>query len=124
MGEWSVDEELRHRGLDSADDVRTQLIRNVAAGYVERGLLDPARRRLRLSTECPRHCICWRGDRQAFAPDDAAEDAVALPWIGRRYAAERILVVGTNFNGGGGLGAHWGTCELHIAAMEAGKPGY
>jgi hypothetical protein len=124
MNEWSVDDELRQRGLDSADDGRTRLIRGVASRYVERSLLDHAGRRVRLSCECPRHCICWQADRQALAPGDAAEDAVALPWVGQRYETERILVVGTNFNRGGGLGAHWGTCELHIAAMQAGKPGY
>src|SRR3954453_18227740 len=124
MGEWSVDDELRQRGLESADDGRIQLIRATASSYVERGLLDPAGRRLRLSTGCPRHCICWQGDRQALAPQDPAVDAVALPWIGRRYEGERILVVGTNFDRGGGLGAHWGTCERHIAAMQAGKPGF
>ena len=124
MNDWSVEHELRQPMLASADDGQTQLVRDVAARYVERGLLDPAGGRRQLSTECPRHCTCWQGNRRAFAPEDPAEDAVALPWIGSRYEHERILVVGTNFSRGGGMGAHWGTCNLHIDAMKAGKLGF
>src|SRR3954453_7126275 len=102
MGEWSVDDELRQRGLESADDGRIQLIRATASSYVERGLLDPAGRRLRLSTGCPRHCICWQGDRQALAPQDPAVDALRLPLIGRPYGGPGILGVGKKVRRGGG----------------------
>jgi hypothetical protein len=123
MDDWSVQDELQRLELTSAEDGRVNLIRRVAAGYRDRGLLGARDRRVRLSTECPRHDVCWQGDRCTWAPD-AGYDAVALPWIGTRYEGERILVIGTNFHNEGGLGAHWDTCRSHIAAMNAGKPGH
>lgn len=111
-------------GLDNADDARVGLVRGIAARYREQGLLDGDERRIRLSSDCPRHCTCWQGERPALAPAEAAYDAVALPWVGSRYPAERILVVGTNFNGGGGFGAHWDICRSHIQAMRSGRPGH
>ncbi|MEA2377735.1 MAG: hypothetical protein QOD13_1642 [Thermoleophilaceae bacterium] len=123
MDAWSVQDELERLDLTRAEDARVKLVRRIAAVYRDRGLLDYAERRLRLSTKCPRHHVCWQGDRCRWAPD-TGYDAVALPWIGNRYEAERILVIGTNFHDQGGLGAHWDICRSHISAMTAGKPGH
>jgi hypothetical protein len=78
--------------------------------------------RLPLCDWCPNAATCWAG-----IPDSSKlrgeEGCVSLPWIGRDYQAHRVLVVGINFNGYGGLRANWDVCADHQRQQAAGRPG-
>lgn len=69
---------------------------------------------------CPNSVACWKGSPLPRFPDDAG---ISVPWIGHRYFESPVAVLGMNFNNGGGLGAHFWTCEDHQAQMKRGKRG-
>ena len=46
-----------------------------------------------------------------------------MPWVGRNYFENRVLLLGLNFDNWGGLEAHYWICESHEEEQLAGKRG-
>jgi hypothetical protein len=73
--------------------------------YRSLGLVGPAGEGLALHAACPNAPLCWSGLRDRMPPDDPTRSAIALPYVGSRYAELGLLVLGINQNDWGGLGA-------------------
>lgn len=54
---------------------------------------------------CKHHDSCWEGAENRFPPKGDEWSNIARPWTGNRYSELRLLVLGINLNGYGGLDA-------------------
>lgn len=72
--------------------------------YLRLGLLDAQGDSLPLHMSCLNAKACWQGIESRY-PADLARSGISRPWIGSKYEALRLVVIGINQNQWGGLTA-------------------
>lgn len=101
-----------------ATDAELQTLSNICAHYTRRGAVERGDVRP-LHDHCEACDACWHQARDRVPKRDEA--GVSAPYIGPRYLDARTVVLATNFNSYGGLGAQWWICRGRIEAMQAGR---
>jgi hypothetical protein len=75
----------------------------LVAMYVERQVLDAAKKPVHLPTQCPRHDTCWRSEPPARVPPRGHKAAeLSAPLIGPDFAKGRLVVILENLRDFGG----------------------
>lgn len=104
---------------DGVSDERVDVLRELVDLYRSLDLL-PKDRDAPLCRVCPNRRECWKNTR---SPDNFRQAGISVPWIGRAYGRNRVLIVATNFNDWGGLDANWHECQENQHAFENRRPG-
>lgn len=83
--------------------------------YRRLGFLSEAGQPRPLHRVCEYRNACWENAQRRYPPDDDGWSHIARPWVGLDYPKLRLLAVGENLNGYGGLDA---LCELAEEAKD------
>lgn len=101
-----------------ADSEQARLVAQVGAMYEQRGLIE-GDETPPLRTACVCGSECWRD-----APENewaTREPGISLPFVGRDYGAERMMIAAINFVDWGGLWGNWQIREGQLDALREGK---
>lgn len=96
--------ERRLRSEFDVTDEQLRALRSISESYEARGLIG-TEDSLPLYEACTCGEECWRGvnDQQP----EAANAGVSLPWVGEQFHEARVVIIGINLRGYGGLMANW-----------------
>jgi hypothetical protein len=70
--------------------------------YSELGFISPLDEPQPLHLSCEHRSACWEGSEHRFPPENDWSH-IYRPWVGPKYAENRILVVAVNMNADGGF---------------------
>lgn len=114
--------ELRNAELDEdslPQGTQEDLCLKFATLYEDRGLITDTGAPP-LWKCCPNAAGCWAGALDA-RPSATPEDGnISLPWVGPRYRAGGVLILGMNFNDASGLAAGFQLADGDLKALSEG----
>lgn len=73
--------------------------------YKELSLISKNGLPLPIHRSCMHKAECWKGSHERYPPDTNEQSHISRPWVGPRFGDLRIVAIGENLNGYGGLNA-------------------